>query len=36
MKVNGKLIVNGKIKGKPISFTANGFMEYVSGEPASP
>jgi hypothetical protein len=28
--------VDGTIKGKPISFTSNGFMEYVSGEPVLP
>ena len=32
----GTYQVDGKIKGKPISYTADGFMEYVSGESISP
>lgn len=32
----GTYEVNGVIDGKPISFTSNGFMEYVAGEPVSP
>ena len=36
LEMIGTYQVDGKIKGKPISFTSNGFMEYVSGEPVSP
>lgn len=32
----GTYQVDGKIKGKPISFTAKGFMEYVAGGPVLP
>lgn len=32
----GTYQVDGEIDGKPISFTADGFMEYVAGEPVSP
>lgn len=32
----GTYQVNGVIDGKPISYTADGFMEYVAGGPVSP
>ncbi|HII02441.1 TPA: hypothetical protein HA351_12595 [Methanosarcinaceae archaeon] len=32
----GNYQVNGTIGGNPVSYTADGFMEYVSGVPASP
>ncbi|WP_440945766.1 hypothetical protein ACSAZL_16915 [Methanosarcina sp. T3] len=32
----GTYQVDGEIDGKPISYIADGFMEYVSGEPATP
>lgn len=32
----GTYNVEGEIDGKPISYTADGFMEYVSGEPVLP
>jgi hypothetical protein len=32
----GTYQINGVIDGKPISYTADGFMEYVAGEPVSP
>jgi hypothetical protein len=35
-EMRGAYQVNGKIKGKPISFTSNGFMEYVSGDAVLP
>jgi hypothetical protein len=35
-EMTGVYQVNGVIDGKPISYTADGFMEYVAGEPVSP
>jgi hypothetical protein len=35
-EMTGAYHVNGKINGKPISFTTNGFMEYVSGKSILP
>ena len=35
-EMRGTYQVNGKIKGKPISFTSSGFMEYVAGGPVLP
>jgi hypothetical protein len=35
-EMRGSYQVNGKIKGKPISFNSNGFMEYVAGEAVLP
>ena len=35
-EMRGTYQVNGKIKGKPISFTSNGFMEYVAGDAVLP
>ena len=32
----GTYQVNGVIDGEPVSYAADGFMEYVSGEPVSP
>lgn len=32
----GTYQINGVIDGKPISYAADGFMEYVAGEPVSP
>jgi hypothetical protein len=32
----GTYNVNGKIRGKPVSYTADGIMEYVSGGPVLP
>jgi hypothetical protein len=35
-EMTGTYQVNGKINGKPISFTTDGFMEYVSGKAILP
>ncbi|MDQ1253316.1 MAG: hypothetical protein QG646_2471 [Euryarchaeota archaeon] len=35
-EMRGTYQVNGEIKGKPISFTSNGFMEYVAGDAVLP